>query len=537
MRRAWLGAFGTVLVLAALPAAAASQQTRTCRQTRPSDFQRIVNVVGQELLYFKDPVHWVCTGGIVLDADSAVMNRAASTIELVGGVLYRDTARELTSDWANYVGREDQLFARGNVRLRDLANASVITGEQLDYRRETPERPMSRMIVQGGRPHAILHPGAENAGEPAVDTAAGMAGDTAAAPPDTVPLAGRAPVPDSPADTATALEVWGRVIEIDGQDQFIANGDVELLRGDMRGAGQSVRYQRDDEQLTLVGHAHVENDRYRLEGERIEAVLQEDTLREIRADNAARLVSDELTVRAQRLRIGFSAGEIDRLEAWTRQPASPSPQPKSPDSAATAVGLPAAAAPPRALALAKDFHLSADSIDALADSGAIREVRAVGSARGERNPDSTAARVPGVVASDWVQGDTIIGYFARQPVPADSLTPTRRPATEGETTDSMETVLERILVVGTGAPALSLYRLQPERPDCSPPINYMQAKRIDLFLTHGEVERVEAEGPIEGRYLESTARCGAPADSAATPPPDSAGTPLAGAQARRKGGA
>ncbi len=530
MRRSWVGAIGTVLVLAALPAAAAAQQTRTCRQTRPSDFQRIVNAWGQELLYFKDPVRWVCTGGILLEADSAVMNRAVSTIELVGGVVYRDTARELTADWANYMGKDDQLYARGNVVLRELDTQARITGETLDYRRATPERPESRMIVQGGRPHAVLPPRPDSA---------------AATPPD----------------TAQPLEVWGRVIEIDNENIFRARGDVELLRGDMRGAGQSLRYSDAEEHLTLRGKAHVESDAYRLEGERIDAQLQGDTLREVRADSAARLVSEDLTILSQQLRIGFIGGDIDRLEAWTpgdrvsstsrtapaepgRASPRPAPVPPAPGASGSAAS-PASPPPGMALAIAKDFRLSADSIDARADSGAVREVRAVGRARGERKPDSTGARVPGIVARDWVQGDTIIGYFDQRPtaarpadtsarrrsalerggldsmktvpegdVAADDL---RRRGSERADPDSLETVLERIVVIGTAAPALSLYRLEPEHPGGPRPVNFMRAKKIELFLTHGDVERVEAEGPIEGRYLEPVPPKPAAADTTSAP--------------------
>jgi lipopolysaccharide export system protein LptA len=474
MRRSWLGALGTVLVLTAAPAAAMAQQGRSCRQVLPADARRLVNSQGEETYYFLDPVRVLCTGDVRLEADSAVMNRAAGTVILVGDVVYQDSTRQLTADWANYLGGREQLLARGSVNLRDLEGGAVVTGEQLDYRRETADRPEALMIVREGRPHAVI-PSRRTPGE--------------------------TPDPDS---LEAPTEVWAERMEFEGDSRFLAEGNVEIQRGQTSGGGDTGMFDQLAEQMTLIGAAHVEDARYRLEGQRIDAFLADDQIREVNARTDARVESDELDVTAQRIRIAFEDGRLRRMEAW-----NPSP-------AATA----------RARAVSEGFRLRADSIDALADSIGVREVRAVGRAYGERAADSVAVGLPTVAVRDWIQGDTIIGFFAE---PQDSLTaeaalaatraedPLVRsdqvPDTARSVTarradaapDTAEVVLERIVVIGGEGAALSLYRLRGENPGDPPAVNFMKAARIVLFMEEGDVARVEAEGPIEGVYLNPVA--------------------------------
>lgn len=465
---------GTVLVLTAVPTAAAAQQGRSCRQVLPADARRLVNAQGEETYYFLDPVRVLCTGDVRLEADSAVMNRAAGTVLLVGDVVYRDSTRELTSDWANYLGAREQLLARGSVVLRGLEGGSVVTGDQLDYRRETADRPEAIMIVQGGRPYAVIPPrGASEEGADSVEA---------------------------------PTEVWAERMEFEGETRFLAEGDVEIHRGETSGGGDTAMFDQGAEQMTLIGSAHVEDARYRLEGDRIDAFVRGDRIREVDARDGARVDSEELDVTAQRIRIGFDEGRLERMEAW-----NPSPD-----------------ATPRARASSEGFRLRADSIDARADSIGVREVRAVGRAYGERSVDSVAIGLPIAAVRDWIQGDTIIGFFAEPaedtldmddvlaatkadippPNRVGEMAPDTAPADLGPTVetpaDSTEVVLERIVVIGGAGAALSLYRLRSETAGEPPAVNFMKAARIVLFMEHGEVARVEAEGPIEGVYLNPT---------------------------------
>ena len=480
------------------PARTRPSQERSCRQVLPSDARRLFNARGQELIYFRDPVRVLCTGGLRLEADSAVMNRTVATVELVGDVVYRDSLRELTADWANYLGQRDQLLARGSVVLRNVEDGSMVEGEELDYLQANEQRPLALMLVRGGRPHAVIPPQPDSAGG----------------------------VPD----TAVSTEVWADRMRFEGEEVFSAVGDVEIERGEMTGAGGTALFDQREEQMTLTGEAFVQTDRYRLDGQQIVAFLSGQELRTITSEVQARVESEELTVESDRIRIGFVDGRLDRMQAWN----------------------PRGDSVPRALADARDFRLRADSIDALADSVGIQEVRAVGRAYGERNADPTV-RSPTAVSRDWIQGDTILGYFAHEqtrrppgrvtPVP-DRVTPVPDRVTpadmrlrpldtvpdggEGLRTDpasdsaaapesgdagpapgpqdSVETVLERIVVIGGQLPALSLYRMPAEQPGDPPSINFLKANRITLYMADGDVTRVDAEGPLDGLYLAPSGR-------------------------------
>lgn len=477
MRRWWAGIFGLVVALASGPAPA-DAQSRTCRQVLPSDFRRVIGPSGQEIIYFRDPVRFLCTGDVLLESDSAVVDRAASTVELIGDVVYRDSTRELQADWSNYLGEMSQLLARGSAVLRDLETGAVIRGDQLNYLRETDTRPISRMIITGDRPYAVI--------PPRPDT--GVAADTTGIQADTTGIQ---------TDTASvATEVWADRMVLEGQDIFRADGDVEMVRGDMVGGGGSAVFDQSSDQMTLTEQAFVQTDAYRLDGDRIDAFLEGEGVREVQSRGSARVTSEELSVRAQRVRIALAEGRLERLEAW------------NPDTTATS----------RARASSPDFRLRADSIDALADSVGLRELRAVGRAYGERDVpvDTTAPgrsapepNLPGVMSSDWIQGDTILAFFERQ-APAEIDPAADRPeldleldpAGESADGDAAEVVLDRVVVVGGSGPALSLYRMAPDEGVTRPSINFMQASRIVLFMEQGEVGRVEAEGPIEGLYLD-----------------------------------
>ena len=454
---------GMILLLAA-PAALAAQ-SRTCNLVQEADFSRLVNARGESVLYFKDPVRLRCTGGVTLAADSAVYNSTLLAMELVGAVVYRDSTNQLTADWANYLGSLEQLMGRGDVVLTDLRNGSVVTGDELQYLRQTRTRPLSQVVMRGGRPHAVLREA------------------PAAAPgPETV-------VQPAGADSAAPVEITADRLEFLGDSLFLARGTVDIQRGATTGASDSARYDRAEERLTLLGGGHVRDDRYRLEGERIDAWVRGEVLREVRAEDRTSLISADLTVRSERLRIGFVDGALDRLEAWN--PVRPDADPAAPRE--------------RALALAEGFRLRADSIHAVADSGALREVRAIGHAYGERRLDSLAVGIPSRIARDWIQGDTIVGHFATLSV-TELDAPADEPAVEAGAApaDSTELVLERVVVIGGGGPALSLYRMEPDAEGALGAINFMKASRIILFMTEGEVARVEAEGPIDGVYLDPT---------------------------------
>jgi lipopolysaccharide export system protein LptA len=435
---------GMALALALSSVPATAQQT--CRQVLPSDFRRVIDTAGQEILYFRQPVRVLCTGGAQLEADSAVMNQTTSILELTGRVLYRDGDRQLTSDWARYLGQSEELFARGEVVLTDLANGSVITGDDFEFRRETATRPESRMIMRGRRPQASLTqpPGAD-----------GQAG--------------------------APLLVWGRRLEFLGETVFLAHENVELERETMRGAADAARFDQAAERMILTGNAHVRTDEYRLEGDHIDAYVPGEVVSEVLSEGRARLEAEDLTVQGRNIRIAFADGQPERVEAWN--------PPREGEGADAADGR-----VQRAVALSRDFRLRADSIDARSPAGRLEEVRAVGRAFGEREADEHSRQLPDPIARDWIQGDTIIGYFAEPDTTA------AEPREDGGRAESV--VLERIEAIGGESDALSLYRTEAPGGGARPALNFVRAQRVTLFMVEGDVSRVELDGPVDGLYLD-----------------------------------
>ena len=217
MRRRRGLACGMILLLAA-PAAAAAQ--RSCDLVQEADFRQLVNARGETVIYFRDPVRLRCTGDVTLQADSAVYNRSAQEMELIGAVVYRDSTNQLTARWANYIGRLEQLLARGEVVLTDLVDGSVVTGQELQYLRATPTRPVSHVVMRGGRPHAVLRESA----------------------PATAP--GAPPTVELPPDSAAPVEVTADRLEFLGDTLFGARGAEIAFRpaADYVQDGTNVRF-------------------------------------------------------------------------------------------------------------------------------------------------------------------------------------------------------------------------------------------------------------------------------------------------------
>src|SRR5690606_38506286 len=155
----------------------------------------------------------------------------------------------------------------------------------------------------------------------------------------------------------------------------------------------------------------------------------------------APLAGRELSVEAATMRPGFEEGALQRLIAVV------------PPSPASPAGREAALERPRAVALARDLRLVADSIDALAPGQTLREIVAAGDAFAQRQADSLSAGLPELVANDWVSGDTINAYFALAEEATDSTAaavdpagPPRPDSTTGAARDSAQVVLERLIV-------------------------------------------------------------------------------------------
>jgi hypothetical protein len=507
-------------LLALLPPTTAGAQGQDCELLPGAREANRKIIGGQEVVHISGPARFVCPGEVVLQADSAVGSPDRGEFELLGNVFYQDSVKTLTAAWARYDRPDARLLARENVVLTDRKSRSVIQGAELEYLPANEVRPESEAIVQG-RPHAIFQQ--QEKARPEGDA-------SGRSPVDSIPL------PDGsasePADSAAQpLEVDADLMRIFGDSRFLALGQVELTRGETRGYAREGEFDQAGNTMVLTGAARLVGEGYTLVGDRIEATLDGDRLDEVVSRRDAGLEAEDLDLKAPELRIFFQDGEVHRLVAIgdgersdAAGRASPEPVPVLPVAAPREHGGAERAAPPVAsqpVITSRDFRLAADSIDALAPGQQIEQVIAVGHASGIRTPDSLDVGLPESIAFDWLVGDTITGYFAREAAP-DSAPAALAPDTVAKPMPEVveagaapapepkpRAVLERLVAVGEGGGARSLYRIREKGRESEPPsANYIVANRIVLVMSEGEVKDVEADGPIEGIHLQPAGRAG-----------------------------
>lgn len=467
-------------------------------------------LTGEEINYISGPARFICPGEVVLQADSAVGRPERGEVELLGNVFYQDSVKTLTADWAHYLRGDARLFARGDVVLTDRKSNSRIEGPELEYLPANETRPEAEAIIQG-RPHAIFHQ-QRKPGEESADSVARSVAPT-----------------EAPADSAAQpLEVDADIMRLLGESRFLALGQVEMKRGETRGYAREGEFDQAANLMLLTGAARLEGEGYVLSGERIEASLEGERLHEVLARDQAALQADDLDLQAPELRIFFNEDKVERLVAVgvradgdlaVAEDSSVVPEGGASPARATPVGAtltgvtstratPASPAS-RPVVTSRDLRLTADSIDALAPGQQIDRLIAVGSAYAIRAPDTLDVGLPEAIAHDWVVGDTITGYFVQEKAPPAEvkelgardegievpLEPDEKP--------KQRATLERLVAVGEGGGARSLYRIREKGHEAEPPsANYLVANRIVLVLRDGEVREVEADGPIEGMHLQ-----------------------------------
>lgn len=425
-----------------------------CNLIRSGDWNIFNAGAPNEVVFMGGPVHFECDGGITVKADSAV--RMPERLQLIGQVFYGDSVKTLTSRQLDYFPREGRLFARGDVEYLDRATGSTIQGQELHHERESAVRAESRTVVQG-RPHGVFRPQRRD----------GAAADTATQP----------------------FEVDAEWMEFIGQRAFRASGNVELVRGALRGFSNWAEFDNETERLVLTGSARVLDEQYELTAERIEAVLVGEQLSELFASTNARLTGEDVTIESYEIRMFTDDGALSRLVARTRG------------------GLPDPNAD-RVRATAEELLLLADSLDVLAPGQRIETLIAVGRAYAERTADTVDVGLPEIAAKDWVRGDTITGHFAPATKAADPDTAASASAADSSRN---EVVLERLIASGPNGTAQALFRFRDRNtgPEDPPAISYTIADRIVLVLRNGEVEKAEAVGEnqdIRGIHLQPNRR-------------------------------
>ncbi|MGQ0813627.1 MAG: OstA-like protein [Gemmatimonadota bacterium] len=320
-----------------------------------ADSRQSYSVGGGAVIYIGGPV-FRCNTGTTILADSAVYVQATGRIDFIGNVRFDEAERTLTSQYAQYIGRERRLMAQQNVLLTNKQDGSTLRALSLDYLQKSPSNPEARIDVHSGRPRATLY--RKRQGTSVIDT--------------TIVDADR--------------------MQIVGENVFRGWGSVDVKRGDLTSKSGYAEFDQDGSYMRLYGLARVVDDTMTLSADSIDAdMINSDEFKEIRARRDATLEAEAVNVDAPRLRIMFDSAQVTRMIAVGGKRIS--------EAAAQATSR------------SQDFTLIADSIDAKTPAQKIDMVIAVGAALGERTPDSLDATLPELIAKDWVRGDTVQAFF------------------------------------------------------------------------------------------------------------------------------
>lgn len=424
-------------------------------------FDRLTNLAlsnGSRVSYFSAPVI-VCSQGVRISADSAVVYETSNYTQLFRNVEFRDAESLLTADQAYYFNEEDRLRAWGSVVLTDLAEGSVIRGDTMVLLRAGSGRSEDRLTVTGRRPRATLYPtrqpvAPEAEGVPG-DPAASEAPDTAGAPverpdstapplrpPDSMEVV--LPAPDSAAtrlrrpdslapqvpetdpsevgepepslEERVPWEIDARRIFLEGSRYFRATGNVFIHRDSVDAVADSVEYDGDQGTLFLSREARLNTTDFELSARDILLDIPQDDIRAIEARHESILEGDDLQLLAPTIRMFLAEGELDRLVAVGDPALDSLPEEnlaeRPPHQRAQELGFPQF--PIRPHAYAQDFLLWGDSIEVEAPGNVLEEVKAMGQARGESMTGDSlnTGETPSLIRRDWLEGDTIIAMFS-----------------------------------------------------------------------------------------------------------------------------
>ena len=454
--------------------------------------------------FISEPV-FGCGGGVIIRADSAVLDDVSGYTRFVGNFEYRDSAAVMTADRADHFASEGRLIGVGNVHITDGATGATFEGDSTvlvgsSARREDGE--MTIMGLEGRRAHAVIlvspqAPAPDSAEVPSdsleVESDSALAGDstgaaagaaaedpedpttpgdstqvatdTPAAPVDSAAAeAGEpevaTPDPPPPDTTPVPYDIDAERIHLTGADYMLATGNAELYNDEFRALADSIEYREPAGKLFLRGTAP------RVFGYGAEYVLSGDAVdldmdgNQVAARGDAALSASEIDLTAPEIRVLMIDGVLDRIVAMNEQPPEPAlPGPAggvdapSEDSAAAIV---AAAGETPADSTAEAAR-EAPTDETASDAGAAPAEQAGGDARtepaelvlGEAIPLGEEPAPGEAGALGTTQGET--GDSAAAPPPARPRAVAETFELEGDSIDVLapNELLERVVAVGS----------------------------------------------------------------------------------------
>ena len=446
--------------------AAPGQRCRNIEFESRADSTRITGVQqpdGSYVNYAGGGIIVLCRAeGIRLVADSSEYHQAADVVYLFGNVRYTERGTAVDARRITYWQRDERILAEGDV-VAQLENGTRMTGPRADYYRAVPGLRPRAQLRANGRPHITL-----------------VQADTTG---PAAPAARVAPAPTAASSRgADTTVVDANAVFMDGDSLIYASGQVVVTREDVVATSDSLALDRATERGRFIGNPVITGSGerpFKLTGRVIDLYSRERRLERVLSRVDANVTSEDIQLVADTIDLRIGGNRLERAYAWGTSRA-------------------------RAVSTAQD--MMADSIEIIMPLQRLREVRAVGSALAESDPDST--RITST-ERDWLRGDTIIALF-------DSI-----PATDTITKPRIRELRAEVM-------ASSFFQIAPDDTTSRcPKINYARGHQIRVAFDSQAVQRVTVADSVraDGLYLECAPRPAAGETPArpASPPP---GAPL-----------
>lgn len=405
----------------------------------PTRAVRVIDpVTGKAFVYLGGGLVGNCRGqNINIVADSAESYEASDLHILIGNVQYREEKYTITSKRATYYKTEERLVFQDSVRATLTKDAATLEGPQLEYLRAVRGLRDKQRVVATQRPRLTY-----------VEK-------------------------DSLGKELPPVIMLGNTIIGEGDSSFTAIGAVRIERTDVLATGDSAYFDGARRFSRLMKGPVVESkgeDPFTLKGRVIDMFGKERELERVLAVDSASAVSDQFNVVSDTIDLRLEERKLNRAFAF---------------------------GPSGARATNPERDIVADSLDIIMPGQKIRELRAVGKAFAESDPDTLKIKS---VERDWIRGDTLIALF-------DSLAPA----------DTSQPDVRELFASGQA----SAYYQVADSNRAKPGINYVTGRIIRLVFKDKEVETVTVTDQVSGVYLTPLAADSAARRAPGTRPPDS----------------
>jgi hypothetical protein len=356
---------------------------------------------------------------ITILADSAESYEGSDLHLLIGRVQYREPRYAIDADRATYFRSEERLLFQDHVHVELREADATLDGPYLEYFRPLAGvRPRARIVARQ-RPR-LTYIERDSTGTP------------------------RPP-----------MHVDANTIIGEGDSTFHATGSVRIERTDVIATSDSATLEAGGQFARLMIGPVIEStgDKpFTLRGRVVDLHGTEREINRVVAIDSGRAVSDEFTLTADTIDLRVTASRLQRAFAFGTT---------------------------GAYAITPGRDVLADSLDIVMPDQRIREMRAIGKAYVESDPDTLRILSD---ERDWMRGDTLIARF-------DSVA----------ASDTAQPLLRDLFASGD---ASAYYQIAPDSGRRGRPgVNYITGRVLRLVFADGEVDTVTVTDQVSGVYL------------------------------------